>query len=79
MSYNINIVRLRAVANALDDWKDKVIFVGGATVRATDDVDVVVELLSTGAFYKMQERLLELGFKHDIEAKIIRRSTIRAC
>ena len=85
MSYHTNIVRLQAVANALDEWKDKVIFVGGATVslyaskplavavRVTDDVDVVVELLSIGAFYKMQERLLKLGFKHDMEAKIISR------
>jgi len=85
MSHHTNIVRLKAIANALSEWKDKVVFVGGATVslyatkpealnvRSTDDVDVVVELLSLGAFYKMQERLLELGFRNDMEAKIISR------
>ncbi|MDQ3191881.1 MAG: hypothetical protein M3Q58_09830 [Bacteroidota bacterium] len=85
MSYHTNIVRLQAVANALNEWKDKVIFVGGATVslyaskpqavtiRVTDDVDVVVELLSIGEFYKMQDSLLKLGFKHDMQAQIISR------
>ncbi|HEX8516876.1 MAG TPA: hypothetical protein VF868_11795 [Bacteroidia bacterium] len=85
MNHHINIVRLRAVATQLEEWKDKIIFVGGATVslyasrplsvavRATDDVDVVIELISTAEFYKMQERLLELGFKHDTTAPIISR------
>ena len=85
MNHHINILRLRAVATQLEEWKDKIIFVGGATVslyasrplavtvRATDDVDVVVELISTVEFYKMQERLLELGFKHDTAAPIISR------
>lgn len=71
MSYHTNIVRLRAVANALGEWKDKVIFVGRATVslyasrplavsiRPTDDVDVVVELVSTKEFYNLQDHLLK--------------------
>lgn len=85
MSYHINMLRLKAVARALGEWKEKVVFVGGATVslyasrplatnvRPTDDVDVVVELVSTGEFYKLQERLLELGFKHDTLSSIISR------
>jgi predicted nucleotidyltransferase len=85
MSYHTNIVRLRAVSNSLGEWKDKVIFVGGATVslyatrplatsvRPTDDVDVVVELISMGDFYKLQEHLLKLGFKNDTESNIISR------
>ena len=32
MSYHTNIVRLRVVAESLGEWKDRVIFVGGATV-----------------------------------------------
>lgn len=89
MSYHTNIVRLRSVANALGDWKNKVVFVGGATVslfasrplavsvRPTDDVDVVVELVSTSEFYDLQEHLLKLGFKNDIESPIISRFLIQ--
>src|SRR3954464_5961722 len=89
MSYHTNIVRLKAVANALGDWKDKVIFVGGATVslyasrplavsiRPTDDVDVVVELINRGEFYKLQEQLLEMGFRHDTQSKVISRFLLR--
>jgi hypothetical protein len=89
LSYHTNIVRLRSVANALGNWKDKVVFVGGATVslyatrplavsvRPTDDVDVVVELVSTSEFYDLQEHLLKLGFKNDIESKIIPRFLIQ--
>ena len=85
MSYHTNIVRLRAVANALGEWKNKVIFVGGATVslyatrpqavsiRPTDDVDVVVELISIADFYKMQEHILQLGFTHDTQSTVISR------
>jgi hypothetical protein len=53
MSHHINIVRIKAVANALDSLREKVVFVGGATislyperqvfeVRPTDDVDVII-------------------------------------
>lgn len=85
MSHHDNIVRLRVVANTLGAWKDKVIFVGGATVslyatrpfavsiRITNDVDVVVELVSISEFYELQEHLLKLGFKHDIESTVISR------
>jgi hypothetical protein len=85
MSDHINIVRLKAVANVLSDFKEDIVFVGGATVslyaskpelttiRVTDDVDVVVELITTGEFYWLQERLLSLGFKNDMDAPIISR------
>lgn len=57
MSHHVNIVRIKAVANALDTLKEKVVFVGGATislypdkpvleVRPTDDVDVIIEILN---------------------------------
>jgi hypothetical protein len=89
MSYHTNIVRLKAVSNALGKWKDKVIFVGGATVslyasrplavsiRPTDDVDVVVELINRGEFYELQEQLLKLGFKHDTKSNVISRFLLR--
>lgn len=85
MSYNTNIVRLKAVARALGEWQNKVIFVGGATVslyatrplsvsvRPTDDVDVVVELISIGEFYQLQSYLLKHDFKNDMESPIISR------
>lgn len=89
MSYHTNIVRLKVVANALGTWKEKVIFVGGATVslyatrpeamsiRPTDDIDVVVELVSLGEFYDLQDHLLKLGFKNDMNSKIISRFLIQ--
>lgn len=85
MSNHINIVRLKAVANILSDFKEEIVFVGGATVslyaskpelttiRVTDDVDVVIELISTGEFYRLQEKLLSLGFQHDRNAPILSR------
>jgi hypothetical protein len=85
MSYQTNITRLYAVANALAAWKDKIVFVGGATVglyasrplaisiRPTDDVDVVIELISLKEFYNLQEELLKLGFRHDIESNVTSR------
>ncbi len=85
MSDHINIVRMKAVATILSDFKEEIVFVGGATVslyasrpdlttiRVTDDVDVVVELISTGEFYRLQEKLLSLGFQHDRNAPILSR------
>ncbi len=57
MSHQLNIVRLKAVYNALADLSEKAVFTGGATislypdrpvleVRPTNDVDVIIELLS---------------------------------
>lgn len=85
MSYQTDIVRLRVVAKSLGEWKNKVVFVGGATVslyatrpqavdiRPTDDVDVVVEVISLHDFYTLQEYLLGNGFTHDTESPIISR------
>jgi predicted nucleotidyltransferase len=85
MSDHINIARLKAVADILSGLKEEIVFVGGATVslyaakpelttiRATDDVDVVVELVTKSEFYLLQERLLSLGFQHDRNAPIISR------
>lgn len=55
MSHHINITRIKSVYNALGDLKDKVVFVGGATVslyadsvseeiRPTEDIDIIVEI-----------------------------------
>ena len=57
MNHHINIVRIKAVANALKELNEKVVFVGGATIslyadkpvmeiRPTDDIDVIIEVLN---------------------------------
>lgn len=85
---NINVVRIKAVANALNDLLEKVVFVGGATtsfypdrqileVRPTDDVDVIVEILSYKNRVELEKKLLKIGFTNDIESGIICRYKIK--
>ena len=40
MSHQTNTVRIKAVANALDSLKEKVVFVGGATISLYPDQPV---------------------------------------
>lgn len=73
MSDHINIARLKTVATILSNVKEEIVFVGGATVslyasrpelttiRVTNDVDVVVELISTGEYYQFQKGTFILG------------------
>jgi predicted nucleotidyltransferase len=88
-NYLQNVSRLRAVAQALKPLNQKVVFVGGATialygnpdtafeVRPTDDIDVVVELATYGSFAKLEEKLREIGFVNDTEAKVVCRYKIK--
>lgn len=57
MSHERNILRIKVVHDALQELAGEVVFVGGATVslyaqrpvaeiKPTDDVDVVVEVIS---------------------------------
>ena len=67
---------LALAARGLGPLKDEVVFVGGATielylaqeaapkVRATDDVDCVVEVATRNEFHDLEEKLRALGFKH---------------
>jgi len=71
-----NIEMLGIVAQGLKGLKEKVAFVGGATVdlfvtdpaapatRATYDVDCVVELAGRVQYYALGNELRALGFKH---------------
>lgn len=80
MNWN-NLVQLQVVANGLQELKERVVFVGGATVglyatdkaavevRPTDDVDCVIELTSINDFYALEERLRSIGFQNDIRVK----------
>lgn len=74
-------VSLRAIADVaelLGDFRDSVVFVGGATIpllvtdaaagsdRPTDDVDVVVEATSPVEYYALAAKLRERGFAEDM-------------
>lgn len=70
---------LAVVARGLKDLKDQVVFVGGATVdlyitnpggeplRATDDVDCVIEITSRGGYRALEEKLRDLKFTHPLD------------
>jgi hypothetical protein len=72
-----NVEMLVRAAKALGALKDEVVFVGGAVVdlfitdpaaphpRFTEDVDVVVEVTTYGAWAEVGERLRALGFRED--------------
>jgi predicted nucleotidyltransferase len=88
MTHHINIVRIKAVAQALNSLNSKVVFVGGASVslyanrpvieiRPTDDVDVILEILNYNERIILEERLREIGFVNDIDSGIICRYIIR--
>jgi len=69
---------LSVVAKALVELKDRVVFLGGATVdiyiddpaapplRVTDDVDCVAEIASLQDYHRLGERLQALGFSHPL-------------
>ncbi|MFW2477442.1 MAG: hypothetical protein ACN4EP_11025 [Sediminibacterium sp.] len=88
MSHQVHITRIMAVYNALEDLRDEVVFVGGATVslyadsraeevRPTDDIDIVIELLTHKDYAKLDERLRAKGFQNDQESGVICRYTIQ--
>jgi len=75
---DINIRMIIDVAKRLGDLRDKVVFVGGCAtglfitdpaipeVRATQDVDIIVEVASRMAYYRLEEELRLKGFKQDM-------------
>ena len=86
MNPNHNITRIKAVYNALGLLKDKVVFVGGATVslyaqyengisedlvRPTDDVDILIELWFYHDYAIIEEQLRSIGFQNDVESGVI--------
>ena len=88
MNHHINIVRIRTVAFALNALKEKVVFVGGATVslyanrpvleiRITDDVDVLIEILNYKKRTELEGKLRDIGFLNDIESGIVCRYKIQ--
>lgn len=73
-----NIEMLQRVAKGLGELKDQVVFVGGSVaelyaddpassdVRATLDIDCVVELSTRKAYYELEEELRKKKFKNDV-------------
>ena len=74
-----NIEMLLLIAKGLGHLRDKVVFVGGSTVslyltdpavqpvRSTEDVDCVAAVVSRAEYYKLEEELERLGFKHAMD------------
>lgn len=70
---------LAQIAKGLGPLKDRVVFVGGSTVslyltdpgattvRPTEDVDCVIQVLTRGQYYKLEQELERLGFRHVTE------------
>lgn len=73
MSHREYLLRIKAVYNALEELAKDVVFVGGATVslytdrvaeevRPTDDIDILVELVSYQGYADIEEKLRQKGF-----------------
>lgn len=85
-----NLPILIRVAEALGELRDEVVFVGGCAagllitdpvvpgMRATEDVDAVVEAASLTRFHAVETRLAERGFVRDAESGVICRWKHRA-
>lgn len=75
-----NFATLRAAAGALGELCDALVFVGGCvtgllvtavraqSIRATQDVDVVVQAASLREYQAMESALAARGFSHDVSA-----------
>lgn len=80
----LNIGALRAVAKRLDPIGVNYAFTGGAIVnlllddpemgpvRPTDDVDVIVEVVSDGDYAAIEESLRDFGFENAMEGPLCR-------
>lgn len=72
-----NVLLVEAVAKHLGELRERVVFVGGCAagllitdkgrppVRATRDVDVIVEIATLVNYYELHEELRRLGFRED--------------
>jgi predicted nucleotidyltransferase len=73
-----NIQILTLIAEALGDLCDSLVFVGGCatgllvtsvrtqTIRVTDDVDVVAQVMSAREYHELEKKVAERGFAHDM-------------
>jgi len=75
---NPNLAMLTAMAQAMGELCEHVVFVGGCAtgllvddaelmdVRPTEDVDAIVEVASLGAYHRIAEQLMGRGFKQTV-------------
>jgi len=88
VSHHLNITRIKSVYHSLGELREKVVFVGGATVslyvdsnteeiRPTDDIDIVVEIFTHQEYSALDEQLRKLGFVNDQTTRVICRYTIQ--
>jgi predicted nucleotidyltransferase len=78
-----NVAMLESAAAAIESILEQVAFVGGTTVdlwvtdeaapefRPTKDVDVIVEITSQTANYRLEDKLRELGFENHQEEGVL--------
>ena len=78
-----NLEYLLVVASALGDLRDEIVFVGGSVagllitdplaegIRATKDVDAIVEATSFGQYHQVEKLLPALGFNRDANCEVI--------
>lgn len=78
-----NLEYLLVVAGALGDLCNELVFVGGSVagllltdplaegVRATKDVDAIVEAATLGQYYQVEKQLPALGFARDAGSEVI--------
>lgn len=88
INHRNNLVRIKAVHNALGSLRDEVVFVGGATVslyvdrmaeevRPTEDIDIVVELWAHTDYRILEEQLHKMGFVNDQDSGVICRYIVQ--
>jgi len=77
--HSIHTEMIKHVAERLGPLRSKVVFLGGsatgfhitdkaaAEIRATKDVDIIVEAASIVAYHKLEKMLMELGFFQKIQ------------
>jgi hypothetical protein len=87
MAGYVNLELLEGAVGHLEPMLREVVFVGGATVelwitdssapplRSTADVDVIVEISTRHEYYRLEERVRELGFENDHSSRVICRFT----
>ena len=85
-----NYENLLLIADALGDLRNDVIFVGGSTagllltdpvaasIRATKDVDAIVEAATLQQYYQLESYLPAAGFVRDVNSDVICRWKHRA-
>ena len=77
--HSVHFRMIRKVAERLGPLRPKVVFLGGSAagfhitdsaepeVRATRDVDVIVEAASVVAYHRLEKMLMELGFSQKVQ------------